>query len=230
MVETLSDVDFNEPVVLSLYDYSANMVRPWAQSGYDTIVVDLKHDGVEIEEVGDGRVITVEANVQEWLPPRVEYRIVFAFPPCTNLAVSGARWFKDKGLSGLADGIELVEEARRIAEWADAPWMIENPVSTLSTYWRDPDYTFHPYEYDGFTEEDNAYSKKTCLWTSEDFTMPSVDEAEEYDERIHKMPPSEERSEKRSMTPQGFANAVYYANEDVSCVVNTIDEEVVVET
>jgi hypothetical protein len=201
------------------------MVRPWAQDGYDCLCVDLKHDGLAVENVGDGRIITVEANLLEWLPPRAEYRMTFAFPPCTNLAVSGARWFTSKGLNGLAEGIELVEEARRIAEWTDSPWLIENPVSTLSTYWRDPDYTFHPYEYDGFTAEDDSYSKKTCLWTSDDFEMPATDAAEEFDDRIHTMAPSEERSEKRSMTPQGFANAVYYANEDSGAFSDIVAQE-----
>jgi len=198
--------------VLSLYDYSTNMVYPWAQAGYDCVAVDLKHDGVSIQHCGDGRIITVKADLLNWLPPRVEYAMTFAFPPCTNLAVSGARWFTDKGLEGLGDGIERVERARELAEWTDAPWLIENPVSTLSTYWRDPDYTFHPYEYDGFTERDEAYSKKTCLWTSDDFVMPDTEETEDYDDRIHKMAPSEDRSEKRAETPLGFANAVYNAN------------------
>jgi hypothetical protein len=90
--------------------------------------------------------------------------------------------------------------------------MIENPVSTLSTYWRKPDYAFHPYEYDGYTEQDEAYSKKTCLWTSNDSVMPDTAPAEEYDDRIHKMAPSADRAERRSMTPQGFANAVFRAN------------------
>lgn len=202
----------DNPVVLSLFDYSGNMVRPWAEAGYECCAVDIKHDGTETEEIGQGSITYVEADITEYLPPRREYAMVFGFPPCTNMAVSGARWFKDKGLEGLAEGIELVEHARNIAEWSDAPWMIENPVSTLSTYWRKPDYSFHPYEYDEFTERDEAYSKKTCLWTSDDFEMPSIDAAEEYDDRIHKMAPSEDRSEKRAETPIGFARAVFQAN------------------
>lgn len=197
--------------VLSLFDYSGNMVKPWAKAGYRCICVDRKHRERENNRLGTN-IEAVGADIQDYLPPNTEYEIVFAFPPCTNLAVSGARWFQDKGLSGLADAIELVEQARKIAEWADAPWMIENPVSTLSTYWRSPDYTFHPYEYDGYTDDDNAYSKKTCLWTSDDFVMPDTAPAEEYDDRIHKMAPSDDRAEKRSMTPQGFANAVFQAN------------------
>lgn len=201
-----------KPVMLSLFDYTGNMAYPWAQDGYDCYCVDIKHDEKYTESVGQGTITYVPADITEWLPPRREYAFVAAFPPCTNLAVSGARWFTDKGLDGLAEGIELVETSRDICEWADAPWMLENPVSTLSTYWRKPDYTFHPYEYDGFTQDDDGYSKKTCLWTGAGFVMPDVDAAEEYDDRIHKMPPSEERSQKRSATPQGFANAVFQAN------------------
>jgi hypothetical protein len=50
-------------------------------------------------------------------PPR-RYAIVFAAPPCTNLAVSGARWFKEKGVGGLTEAIEIVEACRRICEWS----------------------------------------------------------------------------------------------------------------
>ena len=93
--------------VLSLYDYSGNMARPWAAEGYDCICVDIQHvDDEYVEEVGDGTIEYVGADISEWIPPNEEYEIVFAFPPCTNLAVSGARWFKGKGLSGLASGID----------------------------------------------------------------------------------------------------------------------------
>ena len=198
--------------VLSLYDYTGNILKPWVEAGYTGYAVDIKHNGKTKEEIGQGTLYKIEADVTDFLPPLTVYDMVFAFPPCTNLAVSGARWFKDKGLDGLSDAIENVEYARRIAEWSNAPWVIENPVSTLSTYWREPDYTFHPYEYDGYTEDNEAYSKKTCLWTSDSFQMPDTKATEEYDDRIHQMPPSEDRSEKRSVTPMGFARAVFRAN------------------
>lgn len=210
MPDLLQNMDDN-PIVLSLYEQSGNMARAWANEGYEVVAVDLAADA-HTECVGEGTIEYVSTDIREWIPPRRDYAFVAAFPPCTNLAVSGARWFKDKGLSGLSDGIELVEQARDIAEWADAPWMLENPVSTLSTYWRKPDYSFHPYEYDNFTPDDNAYSKKTCLWTGGGFEMPDTDGVEDYDDRIHKMPPSEDRSKKRSVTPTGFANAIVLAN------------------
>ena len=203
-------------IFMSLYDYTGNMCRPWAEAGYETYAVDIKHDDRETEMVGDGEINYVPADITDWLPPKREYAFVAAFPPCDDLAVSGARWFKQKGLESLDGAIDRVVAAREIAEWAEPKqgWMIENPVSTLSSYWREPDYTFDPYEYDNYTDDDNQYTKKTCLWTSDDFVMPEVDgvAADQADDRIHKEPPSDERKEIRSATPMGFARAVYQAN------------------
>lgn len=187
-------------LVLSLFDLTGIMVEPWGEAGYETLCIDIQRDGTDI---------------LKWLPPRTDYKIVFAFPPCTNVAVSGARWFKDKGLAGLASAIELLERARDICEWSGAPWMIENPVSTFSTYWRKPDFTFHPYEFADLAPEDNYY-KKTCLWTGNGFKFPHkvpLDNPEQVpDDRIHKAPPGPERANFRSATPRGFAKAVFLAN------------------
>lgn len=186
-------------LVLSLFDYTGNMVKPWAEAGYETLCIDIQRDGTDI---------------LRWLPPRRDYRIVFAFPPCTNLSVSGARWFKDKGLAGLASAIELVERARDICEWSGAPWMLENPVSTLSTYWRQPDHSFHPWQFASYEPADN-YTKKTCLWTGNGFVMPQPNHPVGLvpDDRIHKAAPSANRANFRSATPMGFARAVFEANE-----------------
>lgn len=148
-------------IVLSLCDVTTNMVQPWLEAGYECWCVDLQHpSGI----TKDGNLVLVGGDILEWLPPRRDYAIVFAFPPCTNLAVSGARWFTDKGLAGLSSAISLVEKCRDICEWSGAPYMIENPVGTLSTYWRKPDHSFDPCDYGGWEPGDN-YTKKTCLWT-----------------------------------------------------------------
>lgn len=199
-------------VVLSLFDRTGNMVRPWAKAGHTAIAVDIRHDGTSVESVGHGEIRYVEADLTTWLPPNTRYEFVAGFPPCDNIAVSGARWFPDKGMEGLWKAIRLFERARKIAEWSGATWMLENPVSVISSYWREPDYSFHPYEYDGVTEHDEAYAKRTCLWTSDDFTMPETAPADDYDERIHKMAPSEDRSSMRSETPVGFAKQVHVDN------------------
>ena len=68
-----------------------------------------------------------------WLCPVDRERIAFvsAFPPCDHLAVSGARWFKGKGLRRLAVSVEMFATAAEFCEWAGAPYMIENPVSNI---------------------------------------------------------------------------------------------------
>jgi len=199
-----------DKIVLSLFDKSGKMVKPWAENGYECYAIDIATEEDKTKEIGDGEINYISANIHNYLPPRREYEFVFAFPPCTDLAVSGARHFKDKGLNGLSSAIKNVEKARQICEWTEASYMIENPASTLSTYWREPDYTFDPYEYDGYTEEDNKYQKKTCLWTSKDFQLPDPLASDEWDERIHQEMWGD--SEARSVTPQGFANAVFEYN------------------
>lgn len=206
------------PIVLSLYDRTGNMVRPWLEAGHECWIVDLQHKpGEHRVEVATAygwhpNLVKVGADIRTWLPPRREYLIAFAFTPCTNLSVSGARWFKDKGLAGLAEGIALAERAALICQWTEAPWMLENPVSTLASYWRKPDHYFHPWQYAEGLEAEN-YTKKTCLWTGGGFRMPEPrPHAAPHRNDIWLMGPSPERGDLRSATPLGFAGAVYQAN------------------
>ena len=200
---------------VSLFDSSAVMLEPWAKAGHQCWAVDITHPrGRTIND--DGINLISHDLSSPWLPPFNQSEIVFvsAFPPCDHLAVSGARWFKGKGLRALARSVELFATAAEFCEWSGAPYLIENPVSTISTYWRKPDHTFSPHQYAGFESTDN-YTKKTCLWVGGGFVMPepfTLEGAPEPDDRIHKMPPSPERAAMRSQTPQGFALAVYTAN------------------
>ena len=196
--------------VISLCDETGNMVLPWIEAGYRAITVDLlagrklgpyhfhiQGDVRNLKDIGFGHGIVA----------------AFAFPPCTNTAVSGARWFKEKGLDGLVDALTILSACKKICESTSAPWMIENPVSTFSTYWREPDYTFHPSDYTGFELGDN-YTKKTCLWVGNGFVMPDPCMVTTLapDDRIHKAAPGPDRANFRSATPKGFAQAVYLAN------------------
>jgi hypothetical protein len=199
-----------EGTVVSLCDYSGVMVAPWAEAGYRAVCIDTQHERGARD---DGGVVLMGQDVTQIEAVR-NAEIVFAFPPCTNLAVSGARWFKDKGLRGLIDALEVVEACRRIAEGSGAPWMIENPVSTLSTYWRKPDHIFNPCDYAGYLDSDeDAYTKKTCLWVGGGFVMPEPKRMEPvHGSKMHLMAPSPERANLRSRTPRGFALAVFQAN------------------
>lgn len=196
-------------IVLSLCDRTGNMVRPWLDAGHECWIVDLQHPAGEHR---DGRLVRVGADLRTWLPPRREYLIAFAFPPCTNLSVSGARWFKEKGLAGLSEGIAVVERAALICQWAECPWMLENPISVLSSYWRKPDAIVHPWQFAGADPAEN-YTKATCLWAGGGFQMPAATPAPApHRADIWQMGPSADRGDKRSATPTGFATAVYRAN------------------
>lgn len=208
---TVAMLDARKGSVLSLCDRTGNMVRPWAEAGFECFCVDVRH---ETGEQMRGGITWIGADLREWLPPPRRYAIVFAAPPCTSLAVSGARWFRSKGIGGLTEALEMVEACRRIAEWSRAAWMIENPVSTLASYWRAPDFTFHPHEFGGWKDGDaDDYSKRTCLWTGGGFRLPQKRPIPEFRPLyIHNMPPSPERGDLRSVSPPGFARAVFEAN------------------
>ena len=216
----MTDKDKNmKDVVISLFDVTGKMVHPWLDAGYECWIVDLQHPpayetgGVTTE----GRLHKVHADLtRPWLCPVDRERIAFvsAFPPCDHLAVSGARWFKGKGLRRLAVSVEMFATAAEFCEWAGAPYMIENPVSNIASHWRKADHTFSPHHFTGCVREDN-YTKKTCIWTGNGFVMPPEFKAEglgEPDDRIHKCPPGPERHNIRSATPAGFSRAVFEAN------------------
>lgn len=197
--------------VLSLCDHSGNAVRPWAEAGYNCICVDLKHEGISQE----GNITFICADVRKWKLPQKDYAFVFAFPPCTDLAVSGARWMQAKGLKALANAIEIVAACADICEASGAPYVLENPISTLATYWRKPDYIFDPCEFAGYLEnpELEAYTKKTCLWVGNGFRMPDPRPVfPVLGSKMHRLPPGPGRAELRAITPQGFSLAVYLAN------------------
>lgn len=200
-----------QQIVISLFDVTGIMVAPWAEAGYLCYCVDLQHPSGESRE---GNIVRVGADIREWLPPYEAVKILFAFPPCTHVAVSGARWFRDKGLGSLIRSLQLFDAAVRLAEWTKAPYMIENPVSTVSSYWRKPDFTFDPCDYgDYMRPPGDAYTKKTCLWTGNGLVMPKKKRVNPVEgSRMHQIGPSSQRAALRSATPKGFARAVFEAN------------------
>ena len=197
--------------ILSLFDYSGVMVEPWLKAGHEVTIVDLQHPaGIN---VGSDGIIRVGCDVTEFKPDG-EYDIVFAFPPCTHLAGSGARWWSKKGVSALIDGLSLVSEAGRVIIQSKAPvWMIENPVGRLSTLWMKPDYIFDPCDYGGYiSPTTDQYIKRTCLWTSVTFVMPEPKRVPPVLGSIVRDKLSSRDKYKRSLTPKGFAEAIYVAN------------------
>lgn len=206
-------------IAVFLFDVSGVMAEPWLEAGYECWIIDIQHPTAY-----DTKGVTSDRNLHKvnadlsipWVPPFDRSRIAFvaAWPPCDHLAVSGARWFKGKGLRLLAKSIEMFATAAEFCEWSEAPYLIENPVSNISSHWRKPDFSFSPHEYTALHPQDN-YTKKTCLWTGGGFVMPESQKdlnLGEPDDRIHKAAPGEERKNFRSQTPRGFAQAVFNVN------------------
>jgi hypothetical protein len=204
--------------VLSLCDRTGVMVRPWLDAGYRAVTLDTQEQANphpnRVHMVRDVREFKAVTGIRDLV-------FVAAFPPCTHFAVSGARWFRDKGLDVLIEALEIVNACRKICEASGAPWMLENPVGTLSTitetYWQPPSHSFDPCDYG------DPYTKKTLLWTGGGFVMPPVVKPGDMfakptwvepteGSKMHKLPPSPERADLRSETPMGFAEAVFRAN------------------
>lgn len=202
------------PCAIFLFSKTKRMAEPWAAAGYDCYCVDIQHPKGEAR---DGNYILVGADIHRWVPPLGRQIVgAFAFTPCTDVAVSGARWFKGKGLYALADSIALFARSAELLEATGAPGFIENPRSTLSTYWRKADHEFHPWQY-AHIDPEAHYTKTTCLWTFGGFVMPRgleypLPHLGEPDDRIHKATPGPERADFRSATPPGFPQAVFEAN------------------
>lgn len=205
-------------VIISLCDLTGEMVKPWIDGGYDALLVDPQHGKYS----NDGRierlpctVLEASAHIGEIIRGR---RIVFVsgFPPCTDVAVSGARWFSAKAAADKhfqAKAALVAEQCRMVGQLSGAPWIFENPVSVFSSIFGPPQHTFHPYHFTGHCEADN-YTKQTCLWAGGGFVMPDAFQSGsgKPDDRIHKAPPGPERANFRSATPCGFAEAVFLAN------------------
>jgi len=125
---------------------------------------------------------------------------MIAFPPCTHLASSGARWFPEKR----ADGRQQ-EAIDFFMEMVNAPIpriAIENPVGIMSTEYRTPDQYIQPWEYG------HGETKKTCLWLKGLPPLEPTNIVPGRADRIHKMGQTPDRSQKRSVTYAGIADAM----------------------
>jgi hypothetical protein len=207
----------DNPIVVGLYAVSPQFLLPWREAGCEVYIVDIEHPpGLNPHGLlSDVWTIGADLRTPFSLPEGVATpSFVAAFPPCDHLAVSGNRWKKGKGLRALEKSIAMFATAAEFCEESGARYLIENPVSSISTYWRKPDFTFQPFEYTLFERSDN-YTKRTCLWTGGGFVMPPRAQDTslgEPDNRVHAAPPGPNRAAFRNQTPRGFARAVYEAN------------------
>lgn len=123
--------------------------------------------------------------------------LIFHYP-CTNMAVSGARWFKEKKKDTARD----VKNFIRLMECDILKIAGENPISVLSTRYRKPDQIIQPWQF-GHPE-----TKATCLWLKNLPPLKPTNIVEGRANRVHREPPGPDRWKNRSRTLQGIADAM----------------------
>lgn len=129
-----------------------------------------------------------------------EWDLMIAFPPCTDLAVSGARWFPEK----IADGRQKqsIDFFMSISTAKIKYKAIENPIGIMSNRFCKPSQIIQPWMFG------HGETKATCLWL---FYLPKLlptNVVEGREQRMWKLPPSEDRAELRSKTFPGIADAM----------------------
>lgn len=175
--------------VLVACEFSGVVRRAFRNAGHNAWSCDLlpAEDGSEhhyqrdcLEVAGDG------------------WDLMICHPPCTHLAVSGARWFKDK----LTEQAESLDFVRALLGQPVPRIALENPVSIISSRVRKPDQIIQPWMFG------HGETKATCLWLKNLPNLKSTNIVEGRENRVHREPPGPDRWKKRSRTFTGIAKAM----------------------
>lgn len=127
-----------------------------------------------------------------------EWDLMIAHPPCTHLAVSGARWFSRKQ-SEQKNALEFV---RRLLDAPIERIAMENPISIISSRIRKPDQIIQPWQFG------HGEVKATCLWLKNLPLLKPTNIVEGREARVHRASPGPDRWKERSRTLSGIANAM----------------------
>lgn len=126
--------------------------------------------------------------------------MIITFPPCTDLSVSGAKWFAEKRADGRQQ--KSIEFFMQFTNLKCLLVAIENPIGIMSTLYRKPDQIIQPWQFG------HGETKATCLWLKGLPKLQSTNIVEGREARIHRMPPGPERAKERSKTFSGIASAM----------------------
>ena len=177
--------------VIVACEYSGRVREAFRKLGHDAWSCDIL-------ESEDDSEFHIQTRIEDIINDG--WDLMIAHPPCTHLAVSGARHFKAKQESGVQQ--EALEFVRLLLE-ADIPKIaLENPISIISSKIRKPDQIIQPWQFG------HGETKATCLWLKGLPKLVPTNIVEGREQRIHKMPPSPTRWKERSRTYQGIADAM----------------------
>jgi site-specific DNA-cytosine methylase len=174
--------------VLVACEYSGVVRDAFIAAGHDAISCDLlptekpgpHHQGDVRDIIGDG------------------FDLMIAHPPCTHLAVSGARWFAEKQ----AEQAEALAFVRFLLDAPIPRIALENPVSIISSRIRKPTQIIQPWQFG------HGETKATCLWLHNLPPLVPTNVVDGREARVHRMPPGPDRWKERSRTFTGIAAAM----------------------
>ena len=186
--------------VLIACEYSGKVRDAFINAGHDAISCDLlEGEGQYHKDHYKGDVFDIINNTRNYESFK-NIDLLIAFPPCTHLAVSGARYFEAKRKDGRQqEGIDF------FMKLVNAPIdriCIENPVGIMSTHYQKPTQYIQPWEYG------HGETKKTVLWLKNLPKLKPTNIVNGREQRVHLLPPSADRWKLRSTTYQGIADAM----------------------
>lgn len=183
--------------VLVACEYSGVVRTAFRKLGHDAWSCDLlpSEDDSEFHIQGDVFRCDIWEHPYEGTN---HWDLMIAHPPCTHLAVSGARWFKDKK-EEQEDALEFV---RKLLSVPVKHIALENPISIISSRIRKPDQIIQPWQFG------HGETKATCLWLKNLPKLVPTDIVDGREARVHMMPPSPDRWKERSRTYTGIGKAM----------------------
>jgi site-specific DNA-cytosine methylase len=174
--------------VLVACEYSGRVRDAFLRKGHDALSCDL----LPSEQRGPH----YQGDVRDIL--HFGWDLMICHPPCQHLAVSRARWFKDK----LEDQKKALEFVRFLLEAPIEKIALENPVSIISSRIRKPDQIIQPWMFG------HGETKATCLWLKNLNPLTPTSIVDGREARVHKVPPGPDRWKDRLRTYEGIANAM----------------------
>tara|TARA_R100001463_G_scaffold67198_2_gene120787 strand:+ start:220 stop:765 length:546 start_codon:yes stop_codon:yes gene_type:complete len=174
--------------VLIACEFSGIVRDAFTKRGHEAISCDLLPS--------DKEGLHIKDDVTKYL--NYGWDLMIAHPPCTHLAVSGARWFKDKQ----EEQKEALNFVKKLLEAPIDKIALENPISVISTKIRKPDQIIQPWMFG------HGETKATCFWLKNLPNLKPTKVVEGRENRVHKMAPSKDRWKKRSLTYTGVAEAM----------------------
>lgn len=174
--------------VLIACEFSGIVREAFRRKGHDAVSCDLLPTEIPGQHI--------RGDVSQILGD--DWDLLIAHPPCTHLAVSGARWFADKR----EEQAEALEFVRMLLDAPIERVALENPISIISTRIRKPDQIIQPWQFG------HGETKATCLWLKGLPKLQPTHIVEGRTARVHHMPPGPDRWKDRSRTYEGIAEAM----------------------